>query len=626
MNDSGAQKIEPIATELLPLEFDEKLCRVVVTVSKTAVDKLQAFPPWLIDDADRHMRRLMVAGTITHYEIYRDEIAALWNALLRVSRDVSVRIILATGLPKLTGLRFDTASPPSGCCGVLQLSAPPQAVRDWHPSWLGLYCNWVLHSHGQSNRVSDTCIEAIRSAYIRGWTTSSSFPVRERTVVNPALRDKDYVLKVVPHTGELEFVLGRFGVLKTPKFVAKVSQHIALAAKELVERPGSSGLVVCDQAQWLATMNILLRGTAQVHVDMPQTALVGIDRDALGLSTDSDGEYRLLSLILLYQQARQPLALDATAIEPRLTIKVGTPTITAAVQVIKRRNLARCFEQPEQPGRRLKAYVRAAWSSTPSHPLRGFAPTFNWGRMALEQLPARDRNIQVVMLTVRESQIATIQERLRNFHQFFPKKTEANTGTTFILSSQLTPITNIPNDDIIEGRDNEFDDGAMWVTMLLRELASLRDFHLSTEWVKRRIAFPIQTAAIERGFDALKRSGLLKLDPVRGCYVPSVENIATEDEITGDKVFRFHQTMIRFAEDVFRRYPHRVAQLSTTFLQATDDIVEARKPEINNFLDTLMSDCQTSRQADHVYQLNMQFYPLFRSTESVDPKPKKSDI
>lgn len=611
MSDSSAKKIDGVVAELLPLELDEKYFRVYATISKAAVDRIQAFPPSLIDDADRHMRRFKIADFITHYELYREQITAVWNALLRVEKDVTVRVLLGAGLPKLTGLRFDTVNPPAGCVGILHLTAAAEAVNTWHPRWIALYCDWLLKSHGQAGEVSETSIESIRIAYIRRWAGSGSFPVRERTAVNPAMRDKDFVLRAIPYTGEVEFVLGRVGVLRTPGFAAKLARQIASAGRLLVERPESNGIVVCGQEQWLPKLKSMVRGTAQLHVDMPQTALAALDRDALGINGSGDDEYRLLALLLLYQNAQKPVALDPAAFASQLTIKIDPAAIADACRLLKARYLSGCFEA-QRPGHRYEAYVRSAWSSTAERPLRGFAPTFRWGRMAMEQLPAHDRNIQVVMLNVRESQITEIQARLTAFHRDFVGEPVPDADTTYLLSSQLTPITNIPGDDLVEGRDNEFDDGAMWVTMVLRELATLRDFYLSTEWVRNRLAFPIENTAIERAFDVLKRSGLLKLDPVIGRYVPSVENITTEDEITSEKVFKFHQTMIRFAEDVHRRYPKRLGQLSTTFLSARSGAIEARKPEINKFLDKLMDECQTPRQADHVYQLNLQFYPLAR--------------
>jgi uncharacterized protein (TIGR02147 family) len=97
-----------------------------------------------------------------------------------------------------------------------------------------------------------------------------------------------------------------------------------------------------------------------------------------------------------------------------------------------------------------------------------------------------------------------------------------------------------------------------------------------------------------------------------GRYVQSQVAISTGDEVASLNVINYHKQVSRLAETAHDRAPREERDISALTLGLGEAEFSAIKARIQTFRKEIMDMALASKQADRVYQLNFQFFPVGR--------------
>src|SRR3989338_2790462 len=162
--------------------------------------------------------------------------------------------------------------------------------------------------------------------------------------------------------------------------------------------------------------------------------------------------------------------------------------------------------------------------------------------------------------------------------------------------------------------DKEFSAISYWWFYAIRQMTRLKDFRNDSHWIAKKLSFRVQPKEIKKAIQILLDLGLLKLDKKSNRLHISKDRINTSDDIASEALKRFHEGMLENAKSAIRSVKVKERQISgCTLAIAQEDIPEARK-FIQQFEEEFIKlfDC---KNADTIYQLNTQFFPLIKQNK-----------
>jgi uncharacterized protein (TIGR02147 family) len=107
--------------------------------------------------------------------------------------------------------------------------------------------------------------------------------------------------------------------------------------------------------------------------------------------------------------------------------------------------------------------------------------------------------------------------------------------------------------------------------------------------------------------------GLLERDDDTGELRPTTQNISTGDEIASLAVVRYHQKMIELGKESITTIDEDMRDIGAITASIDHATMLKMKSEIQLFRKKLLAVASGTKQADTVYQLNMQFFPVTKS-------------
>lgn len=148
-----------------------------------------------------------------------------------------------------------------------------------------------------------------------------------------------------------------------------------------------------------------------------------------------------------------------------------------------------------------------------------------------------------------------------------------------------------------------------WLFFVLREMTQMPGFEENVEWVNERFLEPVAESDFKGAIELCLNEGALvrdeagKLQPGRGEYVPPWGR---------DELLQFHQDGINASGRAMEQVavPSRVFQ--TSFLKIRQDKVEQARLLIQAFQKEMGKLLEETEDADSVYQLNLQLFPITR--------------
>lgn len=150
-----------------------------------------------------------------------------------------------------------------------------------------------------------------------------------------------------------------------------------------------------------------------------------------------------------------------------------------------------------------------------------------------------------------------------------------------------------------------------WYHLAIREIVDLPDFKNSVKWISRILTPQITMQDAADSIDLLKKLGLIQKSD--GRYKQSESLLETDERVRSVKVAEYHRQMIKLGADSITTFPSEQRDISGTTLRISRQDVHNIKVLLKEFRKKLLNLAAHSTDADQIYQLNFQFFPLVLS-------------
>jgi uncharacterized protein (TIGR02147 family) len=148
-----------------------------------------------------------------------------------------------------------------------------------------------------------------------------------------------------------------------------------------------------------------------------------------------------------------------------------------------------------------------------------------------------------------------------------------------------------------------------WYYPAIRELATCAGFRREPEWIAKNLEPPITEPQARKALEILLLLGLLT-EGEEGKLVPAEASVATADEVQGLAAHNYHQGMLDRAKDAIDTFKPDERQFGSVTVAIKAERVPELKKEIAEFHKRMLDLCDASAEADRIYQLNVQLFPL----------------
>ncbi len=159
--------------------------------------------------------------------------------------------------------------------------------------------------------------------------------------------------------------------------------------------------------------------------------------------------------------------------------------------------------------------------------------------------------------------------------------------------------------------DEYFEIFEKWWHIAIREIVSLADYKHSSKWISRALEPSISPEEAEQSLALLKKLGLIK--KIDNVWMPVDKAIKTDAQVRSIKVAQYHREMIRLGGEAITRFPSEEREISGTTLRIAQQDVDKYKGLLREFRQKLLGLAVESENADQVYQLNFQFFPVVKT-------------
>jgi uncharacterized protein (TIGR02147 family) len=171
-------------------------------------------------------------------------------------------------------------------------------------------------------------------------------------------------------------------------------------------------------------------------------------------------------------------------------------------------------------------------------------------------------------------------------------------------------------------KNEQVDILSAWYHVAIREITALPDFKNSSLWISRVLNPPISHYDAAQSLKLLKNLGFIKKTQKGWEQVEQV--MQSDPEVYHVYASLFHREMIRLGMESISRFPHEDREISGTTLRISRSDISRVKKLLQNFRRQLLDFAASSENADQVYQLNFQFFPLVKQDRPQRVKKEKT--
>lgn len=158
--------------------------------------------------------------------------------------------------------------------------------------------------------------------------------------------------------------------------------------------------------------------------------------------------------------------------------------------------------------------------------------------------------------------------------------------------------------------DDYYDVLDAWWHLAIREVVALPDAKSSSKWIARALQPNITPKEAAHSLRLLRMLGLIR--KINEQWQPAESAIQTDPTVVSVKAANFHRQMIQLGGESVSRFPADQREISGTTLRIAHRDIAKFKELLRAFRSQLLNLAQQSPDADAVYQLNYQFFPLVK--------------
>ena len=232
-----------------------------------------------------------------------------------------------------------------------------------------------------------------------------------------------------------------------------------------------------------------------------------------------------------------------------------------------------------------------------------------------------DRNISIDGAE-RFASAFKMEEKERNFFILLVKFNTAKSSKE--KERCLSELLKMRNSSLPAGlKDEQMEIMSAWWHVAIREMTALPDYKNSSLWVSRILMPSIEHKNAAASLALLKRTGFIRRSETG--WKPVEKIIQSDPEVSHVYAAKFHREMIRLGMESISRFSHELREISGTTLRLSRNDISRVKTLLQNFRRQLLDFAASSQNADQVYQLNFQFFPLVRPDRPCRIKKGKAE-
>ncbi len=156
---------------------------------------------------------------------------------------------------------------------------------------------------------------------------------------------------------------------------------------------------------------------------------------------------------------------------------------------------------------------------------------------------------------------------------------------------------------------SQFDYLKNWYVIAIREMVGLKDFREDPEWIRSRLNGKVSLSEVKQSLKLLERLGLVRRD-AKGRLQQNQATLTTGDEVASVGVYRFHQGMMKKAEEALHGTHPDFRDISSVTVPLSKNKFQEIKQRLQQFRKEILALAKEDAAADVVYQFNMQFFNL----------------
>ncbi|OGJ90224.1 MAG: hypothetical protein A2350_06895 [Candidatus Raymondbacteria bacterium RifOxyB12_full_50_8] len=157
-----------------------------------------------------------------------------------------------------------------------------------------------------------------------------------------------------------------------------------------------------------------------------------------------------------------------------------------------------------------------------------------------------------------------------------------------------------------------------WYLPVIRELVTSSEYPGDPAWLSRRIVPAISVSKVRKGIALLERLNLISRDETQGRWIQTKTAISTPSEVVSMALVNYHCRVIALAGESLERFSADSRDIRSVTLGIPRSAYGEIKQRMEAFWKDLLAYADTQANAETVYQVNMQLFPL-----TGDPKERR---
>jgi uncharacterized protein (TIGR02147 family) len=179
----------------------------------------------------------------------------------------------------------------------------------------------------------------------------------------------------------------------------------------------------------------------------------------------------------------------------------------------------------------------------------------------------------------------------------------------------LDRMMQMRNSKLCRLSEGQLDLFSKWYYVYIRDMLFFVDFKDDYEALAHLLDPAIKVAEAQEAIEALSGMGLIAKDE-RGFFRPVEKIITTGDEAHSVQLANFQLTTMDLAKRALEMVPANRRDISFVSLTLSPETFAAVKSEIQSFRKKLLLIAKEEVHPLHVYQCNIQFFPVSRDIEA----------
>ena len=182
------------------LEKVEENLKIVQGVATITIDQqmlrvLENAPKQVIGHTRLVLAGLKSSGAIEEFEVHGEELAGVWELLIKQPLVHPISIVVGYGGKKVSGIQVDI-NPEEKEKGFVTINLVPAEVQRHHPLWLEHYINSRLKLKGAEWEVDPASIQSMWERVVHSKEVVENFEIAPKSDYNPRRQGKAYNVKI----------------------------------------------------------------------------------------------------------------------------------------------------------------------------------------------------------------------------------------------------------------------------------------------------------------------------------------------------------------------------------------------------------------------------------------------